>query len=367
MFPSWAASDLSLTFTISMICFCLGGFLSGRLSSKLKRSLLVLIAAALLAAGFWGVSGLDSSRPQESLISLFVFYGGLCGFGVGIGYNAVISAIVRWFPDKAGLCSGLLLMSFGFGGMVLGSAVNQLIKSYGLLHTFVILAVVVLIVLPSCAFLIKVPDETKLAGSGASVVNQREYTPSKMVRSSVFWLFFLWNVLISSAGFLVINSAAVIASDFGAPAVLGLMVSVFNGIGRVTFGSLFDKIGRKKTLLITCALLMLSGVCLFIGAFVSNVVLVFAGMLLVGTSFGASPAISSAGVNQFFGSANYPVNYSIHNFLAIPAATIGPLVSGVLLEQSNGADNSTFLMIIIFAAAAFFFNALLNKAAARFI
>ena len=76
-----------------------------------------------------------------SLYLLYIFYGVLCGTGVGIGYNCVISTINKWFPDKAGFSSGMLLMGFGTGGLVLGGIVDIMMDNMGLFTTFRYLAI----------------------------------------------------------------------------------------------------------------------------------------------------------------------------------------------------------------------------------
>ena len=164
----------------------------------------------------------------------------------------------------------------------------------------------------------------------------------------------------SSAGLLVINSAASIAIAFGAPAVLGLIVSIFNGGGRLLFGSAFDKIGRKKTMTINSMVFILAGSVLFLGAKLDNVYLVLVGLLLTGIGYGGAPSVTSAVINKFFGPKHYPVNFSIGNFSLIPAAIIGPYISG-LLQDMSGSYNTTFIMIVCLGVIAFITNLFLKS------
>ncbi len=364
IFEGWTATNLSMTFTISMIFFCLGGFAAGKLTAKIKHRFIVLIAAALMFAGFFSVSTLDAAQPEASLIKLYLCYGVLCGAGVGMGYNAIISAITRWFPGKTGLASGLLMMGFGFGGMILGSVVSMLTETVGLMQTFVILAVACAAVLAVGSFFIKVPSMAIKAQTGTAAA-VREFTPGEMVKTPSFWLFFIWSIVICAAGLLVINSAATIALAFGAPAVLGLLVSVFNGAGRVVIGSLFDKVGRNRSMNTDNVILLVAGLLLVWGAVAGNFVLVFVGLLLIGISYGGSPALTSAFINSFYGPKNYAVNFSIANFMLIPAAVIGPIISSALQESAGGAYDSTFIMIVGFAVVALVLNLILTKVSRR--
>lgn len=361
IFISWTISQLSLTFTISIIFFCIGGFAGGKLAKVIKSNIIVLIAAVLLFLGFLLVSRLDVYRPGESLARLYIFYGVFCGFGVGIGYNAVLGAIVKWFPDRPGFASGGLLMGFGLGALVLGGVANVLIVNMGLFQAFAALAFIMFFALFLGSFFMRPAPKISCGMGQASNTAGSDYTPAQMIKTPLFWLFFTRSLLISSAGLLVMNNAAVIAVVFGAPAVLGLMVSASNGGGRLVFGSFIDRFGRKKAMHTGSSILLVSGFCLYAGAVLHNAVFIFAGLLLVGLSSGANPSISSAIINMFFGHKNYPVNFSISNFVLIPAAILGPMLSSAVLERSGGVYNPVFIMIVIFSLVSFIINGILDK------
>lgn len=357
VYPDWTVSQISLTFTISMICFCLFGFFGGKLQGFLPLRVIVFLGGALIFCGFFGVSFMDSGDSFGSLIRLYLLYGILCGGGVGMCYNVIISTVNKWFPDKQGLASGIMLMGFGFGGIILGSIVNELIAVTSVFVTFRILAVAILIVIGVGSFFLKRPP----ADSGKALASEgRNFSPGEMIKTGAFWCFFVWSVLINSAGLLVINSAAPIALAFGAPAALGLIISVFNGAGRVIIGATFDRIGRKWTMFLDLLIMLLAGASLLLGATIVGVALIMVGLLLTGVAYGGSPTISAALIHSTFGPKNFPVNFSIVNFSLMPAAIIGPMVSSKLIERSGGAYDSTFLMVIVLALGALALWLLLN-------
>ena len=113
-FTGWTKAQLSLTFTLVMILFCIGSLLCGLLAGKLSAKNAVRLGAALFLAGFY-----IASRCQTPL-TLYLGFGVLCGLGSGLSYNAVMSTMVKWFPDKPGLISGVLLMGFGGGSFLIG-------------------------------------------------------------------------------------------------------------------------------------------------------------------------------------------------------------------------------------------------------
>ena len=372
LFPDWSISQLSLTFTISMIFFCLGGFAGGVLSKKLSIRMRMLISAAMLLLGFFVVSMVKTESPASSLTMLYIFYGVFGGGGVGIAYNGVIGTLNKWFPDKVGLASGIMLMGFGLGGLVLGSVVNSMIGSMGLLKVFRILAIVIGVVCVLAALIIKAPGEedmkelSALAGGGkkAETSGVRDYSAGEMLKTARFWFFTIWAILLNSAGLLVINSAASISVAFGGTAVLGMIVSLFNGAGRIIAGNNFDRHGRKQSTIVNTAFMLGAGVLLTLGGMTGKYVFILCGLVFVGLAYGGCPTITSAYINKAFGPANFPTNFSIANFSLIPAATIGPMISSALLEKSGGSYDSNFYAIVGFALAALVMWVLLNRASA---
>lgn len=376
-FTSWSATEISLTFTISIIMFCVGSILGGKLAAKFSSTVILLISAALLFIGFFSISFmLNPDNPGQSLVALYIFYGGCCGLGVGIGYNGIMSVLMKWFPDRSGFASGILLMGFGFGGLVLGSLVSVLQAQIGLPLVFRMIAIATAILLGLSSIVIKAPnaDESAELNRMAALTNKKSKKPSttvqnitssRMLASPIFWIFFIWLVCISAGGLLVINSAALIATAFGVPAVMGLIVSIFNGAGRVIFGTMYDKYGRDLTVTVNAITLLLSGIALYLTAVTGSPVLLLIGLPLVGLSYGGVPAINSSTTLRVWGPKYYPANFGWVTCSLIPAALVGPMISSALQEQSGGAYNSTFLMLIVFAICAFGIGILLNRLARK--
>ncbi|MDR0849545.1 MAG: MFS transporter [Propionibacteriaceae bacterium] len=353
-FPAWSATDLSLTFTLSMVFFCIGGFVGGRLVPHIKHRGVLLLAGILLAIGFLGLSFYRPDNGPASLIMLYVFYGVIGGFAIGLGYNCVMSAVTRAFPGRVGFASGVLLMGFGLGGMILGSVVNLLTGVWDLPAVFRFLGVLMFVVLVAGAFLMGTPTPVA-TGATPSAGSVEDKTTTQMLKTSAFWFFALWMIVISSAGLLIINSAATISLAFGGAAVLGLIVSVFNGLGRVIFGALFDKVGRVVSMTISTGVMLLAGVVLIVGALTGSLVLILVGLPLVGIAYGSAPTITSATVTQFYGPTHYGSNFATINFAIIPAAILGPLLASRLQESSSGDYTTTFVMVAVLAVVAYGF------------
>lgn len=128
----WLRSETSMIFSISMVGLCVGCLIAGFTARKISPRIIMIISAVLISCGFYLAS------QVETLNGLFLRYGVLCGVGVGLGYNAIMGSVLRWFPDMQGILSGILLMGFGFGGSIFGSVAVWMMDAMGWRKTFVI-------------------------------------------------------------------------------------------------------------------------------------------------------------------------------------------------------------------------------------
>ena len=364
IFPMWNQKQLSLTFTIMMILFALGGLLGGKLTKTIRHRYLAMVSGFLLFLGFFVISFLPTDKPSLSLALLYIFYGGCTGFGVGIGYNAVLSGVNSWFPDKDGLISGILLTGFGLGSLIIGNVADVMLRHMGLFATFRILGITCGVVVIGGSFLLQAPGpDTPLppAKAKAAVPGGRDYTTGEMVRRPTFWIYFLWNLCMSATGMLVISNAASIALYFGAAATVGLLVSIFNSGGRLAIGWSMDKLGWKATMFIANGVIIAAGVLMVLGNTTNLFPLVLLGMLMAGVCYGGGVTIQASLVRSFYGSKNYAVNFSTCNLVSIPAAIIGPMISAALVDAAGGAFGPTFVMVIVMGGVSLVLNFLIRK------
>jgi OFA family oxalate/formate antiporter-like MFS transporter len=332
-----------------MSMFCLGGVATGIITKKFPPKVVIFITAALVGAGFIGASKLNS------LSELYFFYGGLVGFGVGMAYNGVISTVLKWFPEKPGLISGLLMMGFGLGSLILGTVGSHLIETVGWRNTFKYLGIVYLIVIFVSAFFIHLPGAHKILpklqkkGADKATVD-RDWTASEMLKRPSFWIFFIWSVILCACGLIVISNAAPMIKDMGHGARSGLLVglvAIFNGLGRVFFGLTYDKFGRQVAMPIVSLGFMCSGISLICSLAFQNAVLLVIGSVTAGFMYGGLPTSSSTVIRTFYGLKNYSLNFSLVNLNIVFASFLGPFMSGLLLDKT-GSYQSTFIAIIVF-------------------
>ena len=364
-YPMWSQTQITLNFTIMMSCFCLGGLLAGSVLSKLKKATQLVISAVLVAAGFFGASLLPESTGA-ALIQLYLCYGVLNGTGTGIAYNAVLAGFQPWFPDCPGLISGTLLMGMGFGSLILGNVAASLVPVIGLEATFRAFSLAMLVVLLAGTLFLRLPGEgdalpAPKTKQGAPAQAAAELTTGQMIRRPSFLLYFVWNVCMSAGGMLVINSASSITLYYGLAAVIGLVVSVFNGLGRLFIGWCMDSMGWKKTMYLSNFILLASGSLLCVGDKSFSGVVVLIGMLLMGVCYGGGITISAALIRSLYGGRHYSSNFSVSMLCLIPASIIGPMISAALQDASGGGYWSTFVMVIILGVVTLLMNACIRK------
>ena len=354
-FTAWTKAQLSLTFTLVMIFFCIGSLLCGLLSGRLSAKNAVRLGAALFLTGFFLASRCHSP------LTLYLGFGVLCGLGSGLSYNAVMSTMVRWFPDKPGLISGVLLMGFGGGSFLIGKLYQAWTTADvgGWRISFLVLGVVCFVVLAVCSFFFVAPgaDFTAPAGKGGRAVAAplEDCKPTVMLRRPAFWLFYIWAIAVSAAGLALISQASGIVWEISADqtassvaTIVGL-ISICNAVGRVLFGGVFDKYGRSLSMQLVNILFVAASGVLLAALGSRSVPLVIAGFMVGGLAYAGVTPSCSAFCRAYFGPTHYPVNFPliVSNLIF---ASFGSTISGALYDAS-GSYNSTFFLIIGLAAA----------------
>lgn len=340
----WERSQTSLTFTISMIAMVVGIMLGGQYNKQKDRAFSTLFfAAILLFVGF-----VLTSRAQE-LIHFYIFYGVFCGFGVGFAYVEMIAIPTKWFEGKQGMSSGILMMCFGLGAMVLGSVCSSLMNTIGWRPTFFMLGILFggLVLIEG----ILLQSTVKTDKKKADIAQGEDYsmTTKEMMKSGDFKLLYVWHIFISAAGLALMGHIAPCAIQLGASAaiaaVIAGVVSVSNGAGRVVYGMLYDKLGVKKTLLIISFVFLIATILSAVAVTAGSITLLILGCIFVGMSFGAAPTSSSAVVNAFYGPKYFSANFGVISTMLIVAALLGPLLAGKLY-MVTGNYTVTFYGIV---------------------
>ena len=363
----WDASQLALNFTLTMCCFCIGGFLGSQIAQKIGVSLTVIFSGILSGAGF-----VLTSMLAGKVVFLYLTYAVAAGLGIGVCYNVIISTVNAWFPDKRGLSSGCLLMGFGFSTLLFGTIMDTMFanEAMGWRKTYVLFGIAIAVVLTVAGLVIKRPgaDVVFPAGKKSAAARRedfeaRDYTTAEMIRRFTFWRAFLCLSCLVAVGNSVISFARDLALSVEAPAALATtlvgVLSVCNGLGRIITGAVFDSFGRRITM-VGANLLTIFAAGLTLAAVITHSLpLCIVGLCLVGMSYGACPTVSSAIVSAFYGSKFFPTNFSIMNFNLIGSSLMAT-ACGSLLTATNGYI-APFILLLGLSCAALVLNLLIRK------
>ena len=358
----WGSSALSLNFTLTLCCFCIGGILGSRITRRLSLRTGMWVAAALVALGFC-----LTSRLSGNVILLYLSYAGCAGTGIGIAYNIIISNANAWFPDQKGLCSGILMMCFGLSSLLLGKTADLLFEmpAAGWRRTFLLFGLVIGSVIALCSSCIAPPPsgaDSPTAQTGSSELAQ-DLSTAEMIRRSSFWRFFCFSILTSASGSAIINFARDLALTSGAlPALAATLVGVLslcNGLGRILSGLISDSFGVRRAMLLSNCIALLAPVLILFGVRGPSLNLCTAGLCLTGLSYGFLATIISAFTSSFYGLRCFSSNYSFANLMIFPAS-FGATVASMLLERSGGYT-APLILLTVFSASALIINLTIRK------
>lgn len=349
----WTRDQTSLTFTICMSFFCIGGLIASRIRKKVNASILLIINALVILAGFMLTSKLTS------LWQLYIFYGVFCGVSVGSAYNSILSIVPMYYPKRIGVINGLMLLCFGMGGLVLGTIAKKMMSLIEWRETFVYLGIIFIVVFLALAFFIRMPKNLNTIWNDTKAdIESKDKSPREMVVHPYFWIFNIWQIFVSSLGLALIGHSATIASEFNVPAgmialAVGL-VSASNGLGKFAFSTLYDIKGRTFTLTVSSVLGLL-GILFLILCFKTGLTpFLLIGYVCVGLSYGAAPGSNATFTRKQFGNTYFSTNFAISSFSLLVAAFLGTYLIGIVRAASENYLSSLIIMGIFTVLATIF-------------
>ncbi len=244
----WDAHQLKLAFSLAICFLGLTAAFMGKFVKRAGPKKAGLLGAAFFAAG---LAGAGFANSMGSLPAFYLFYGVVSGIGLGFGYITPVAVVVKWFPDKPGLASGLVIMSFAAGSILASQLISPLAASFGVAGAFYILAIAYGLLMAIASFILKEPAAASgLPYSAQTGVADLSFADMlKDVRFYGLWFMLFFN---TTCGIALIAVAAPMAkevigiSDAAAIVFVGI-IGLFNGLGRLIWSSVSDRIGRWNT------------------------------------------------------------------------------------------------------------------------
>ncbi|WP_204501223.1 MFS transporter [Aquibacillus albus] len=355
----WSNSQVQLTFSIAILFLGLSAAFLGHFVEKYGPRKAGLLAATLFGIGIFG-SGLAVNL--SSLPLLYVFYGVLGGVGLGVGYIAPVSTLVKWFPDRRGLATGLAIMGFGFAAAISSPIMDALIKSVGTANTFYILGIAYFVVMTiSSLYLEKPPVDWAPAGFNDKMKQDQskvkkdlsQLKANEAIKTSRFYYLWIMLFINVTCGIAILSAAKPLAEESigltttEAAALVGVL-GIFNGLGRIGWASISDYIGRPNTYTTFFVLQII----LFAALPHTTTSLLFQVMLaVVYTCYGGGFASIPAFIGDLFGTKQLG---AIHGYILTAwaaAGLVGPLFAAWMKDTTGSYGSSLTYFAGLFVIA----------------
>jgi OFA family oxalate/formate antiporter-like MFS transporter len=328
--------EVNLAFTIALAVLGMTAGFGGQLQRRIGPR------ASATAAGVLYGAGMLLSGLAPNLATLYLAYGVLGGVGLGLGYIVPLAVLIGWFPDKRGFISGVAVTGFGLGAFIVSPLATELIRTLGVQNTFILLgASYCIIIVAAAQFLRPAPDNFVPAGGAPSRQQAQATIAGLTLREALrtpYW-YLLWSILALNvtAGAALISVAAPLAQELTQvgptwAALLVCLISLFNGLGRLTWGTLSDRLGRARTFM---AIFVLQAVAFAqMSALDSYAALSIAAAIIAlcyGGGFGTMPAFAA----DLFGARNAGTIYGAMLTAWSTGAIAGPVVIAVVPYRST--------------------------------
>ena len=354
---SFTRTQTQVIFSVGLVTFALVmALVAGRWQKKSGPRIVAATGGLVLGLGYL-VAGFSGTSFGMILLGVGV----LGGAGIGLAYVCPIAALVKWFPDKKGMITGLAVAGFGFGALIwikltggfqfgpvnltpgwkglygAGWTVNQVFILYGILFAILVGVGSLVMVNPPEGWTPQGWTPPAASASSGGV----EFTPGEMVRTAQFWELFSIFAVGALSGLMVIG----IISLFGIEALvtggmaqaeavvvtstaMGLFYALCNGLGRIVWGTISDTLGRKSSIALMS---LLQGAMMILFFFIGGTEWgLYLGAAFIGFNFGGNFALFPAATADLFGNGNVGVNYP-WVFLSYGVGGVaGPVLGGVM-------------------------------------
>src|SRR2546425_8255824 len=278
----WSSTTVTWTFALAIFSLGTGAVVGGRWQDKVGPRKVALTGVLLWSLGNF-LAGLGTAHFGAGW--LYLTYGLVGGFGVGMGYVTPVAVVTKWFPERRGLAGGMVVMGFGLGAVIYNfvvksipsfAAAAQAAADYSaqvaaahstpnpaalvfaqhhvsaVLDVFLYSGIAFAVLAGACATLLKNPPAEFPGGTGAASSDALAHTTREILRTPPFYLLWVMLFLNVTAGILVIGNAVPMMQELTslAPAIVAATyggVALFNALGRFFWGAISDRIGSVRT------------------------------------------------------------------------------------------------------------------------
>jgi OFA family oxalate/formate antiporter-like MFS transporter len=343
----WTIPQVTLAFTIAIFVLGFAAFAGGLWMRRAGPR-----RVAVAAGSFYGLGVFLASFSGGRLWWLYFSYGVMAGTGLGLGYIVPVATLVKWFPDRRGMITGIAVAGFGAGALITAPVATRLIGQVGALNTFAILGIMYFIAVTGAGcFMQNPPDGYRPphwtpSGEQQKQRSERAFTLEEAIKS---WQWYgLWTLLFlnTTAGIAIISQAAPMAQEIAgvtaarAAGMVGI-ISIANGLGRFLWAWLSDCIGRRWVFLLmfpiqAAVFLVLPSV----HSFSAFTILACVILLCYGGGFGTMPAFAA----DYFGAEHVGSIYGLMLTAWGFAGVLGPTLIAALRQNTGRYHEALYII-----------------------
>ncbi len=303
----WALTQVSLSFTLSVAFIGIGTIVGGLWLDRVGPRIVASVAGVIYGLGYV-VAYFATSH--HSLHGLYLGYGFLAGLGGGMGYICPVATVTKWFPDRRGLMTGVAVMGYGAGALLMGPIAAKQIQARGVPLTFLMLGIAYLLLVVLMAQFYANPPQGwrpkgwEPRGTVAKAASTYNYGVKEAMGTWQFWLLWLMLFLNVSAGIMIISQASPMAQQLAsltplaASGIVGV-ISIFNALGRVFWAFVSDFLGRSRVYFLLYAI---QAVIFALLPYLHTAALFTAAVAVVGLCYGGGFGTMPSFTADFFGS-----------------------------------------------------------------
>jgi OFA family oxalate/formate antiporter-like MFS transporter len=345
----WTDAQTSWAFSVAILVLGLSAAFLGPWVERIGARISGQIAAVLYAGGLL-IAGMAVMSHQLWLF--YLGYGVVAGMGLGLGYIGPVSTLVKWFPDRRGLATGLAVMGFGFGSLFASRILVLLFEHYGVAVTCMAAAGAYFVVMVvSARYLAPPPADWRpqcmvdgVSYKRASAPDPVQLTSFEALRTRRFYILWLMLFINIMCGIALISSASPMSQEFvtltpaSAATMVGFM-GLFNGLGRIGWASLSDSIGRSTTFGVFCVLQL---VLFWILPSLTSPLLFQIAVCLIISCYGGGFALMPAYIADVFGTKQLSAVLGKLLTAWAVAGIVGPMLSALVYEQTHSYATSLY-------------------------
>lgn len=339
----WTATQVTIAFTIMMALAGTSAAFFGSFVEKNGPRRSAILAAVLFGLG---QAGSGVAIAVDSVILYWLTYGLLSGLGMGLGYISPVSTLVKWFPDRRGLATGMAVLGFGAGALITAPVAASLMESVGISTTYYLLGAgyflfmifgALYIAPPKAGYMPEGMKREISAGKKEIKKDLAQLTAKEAVKTKHFWMLWVMKLINTTAGIMMISVASpmsqeVVGLSVAAAATMVGIMGIFNGGGRLLWAAASDYLGRPNVYVTFFVIQVVAFIAL---PMTTNAIMFQVFILLVVSCYGGGFSNLPAFIGDLFGTKQLG---AIHGYLLTTwsiGGVCGPLLVTAIYESTN--------------------------------